>query len=184
MSEIGILNNSTLAKYAQLTDYVETMDKNTDNKLQEVQDKYILPLSIVIYAMAGVVLGFSVVLILSALCICCCKKFTCRRLVYLSCVVLTLMGILCFLVSLLMSAATAGSHYGCHYVEGSLQTRAEFEYRFKPVFNNDVLTKMVAQCVTKEGTGIVVNSSQPLASSSASLSSIVESITSLKDSLA
>ncbi len=55
---------------------------------------------------------------------------------YLIFTVLTLMGIVFFVLSIVMSATTVGSHYGCKYIDGGLQTKAEFVYRFSPIFQN------------------------------------------------
>lgn len=68
------------------------------------------------------------------------------------------MGILLFILSLVASGVTAGTHYGCQYVEVALHNRSEFMYRMNPIFNNTALTNMVAQCATNDSNGIILNS--------------------------
>lgn len=66
------------------------------------------------------------------------------------------MGILCFVLSLGMSAATVGSHYGCNYVETGILTKKEFVYKFGPIFKNQALTELMAECAAKEGSGNIL----------------------------
>lgn len=154
--KVGI-SISPLQKYADLTDKVENLDKSIDSRLTTIKDQYIDPISIAIYVLAGVVMLFCTFLILASILVCC-GKFSFRKFVYFSCTFITLLGVVFFLLALVFSLTTAAVYYGCDYVEGALQSKALFEYRFGPVFNNEVLTKMIAQCVTKESTGIIVNS--------------------------
>jgi hypothetical protein len=115
---------SPLQKYAELVGAVEKLDANIDLKLENAEKNFVNPISIAIYAMAAISLFFCVLVFIAALMVCICKKFSCRYLLYCSCTFLTLLGILCFALALVFSVTTAGTHYGCHYVEGSLQTRA------------------------------------------------------------
>ncbi len=111
-------------KYVELINVVEDLDKKTDNQLTTVQDSGITPISIAIYVLASLSLVFSIILIVSALFICQCNKFSIRKLIYPSCFIISIIGILFFIISLVMSAATMGTHYACHYIDIGLQTKA------------------------------------------------------------
>jgi hypothetical protein len=91
---------------------------------------------------------FSIIAIVVAFFICLGNKYNYRKFLYVSVIVLTILGILCFILSLVFSASTAGVHYGCTYIQGGFATRKDFTYRFGPVIGNLVLTEMMAQCVT------------------------------------
>lgn len=72
----------------------------------------------------------------------------CTKVVYGSCAILTVIGVLVFILSVVLSLGTGGTHYGCQYVERGLSTNADFKYRFEPIFNHELLTEMMAQCTT------------------------------------
>lgn len=105
-------------------DYVENIDKNTDTTLQEVNDKYIYPIYIVIYAIAAGTILITFILIISVLSVCCCKIYGCRNILYLTCGLLTIIALVWFVLSVVMSGLTAGSHYSCKYIEGALLNRS------------------------------------------------------------
>lgn len=129
--------------------------------MQQGQDKYVGPIYIVTYVIAGVVILFSLVILICTFCVCCSLKYNYRKGIYFSCAFLTFMGILLFILSLVASGVTAGTHYGCQYVEVALNNRSEFVYRMNPIFNNTVLTNMIAQCATNDSNGVVLNSTLP-----------------------
>ncbi len=79
---------------------------------------------IIIYVIAGVVIVFSVITFFASCAICVGKMYSCRIFLYSGCCILSIAGIICFAISLLMSVTTAGLHYGCQYVEGGLQTKS------------------------------------------------------------
>lgn len=68
---------------------------------------------------------------------------------YFSCSVLTFLAIIAFLLAILTSFTTAATHFACIYADGALETKAEFVYRFNPIFKNQVLSQMVAECATR-----------------------------------
>lgn len=103
---------------------VENLDKKTDNQLTTGQNIGITPISVAIYVLAALSLLFSIILIISAICVCQCNKFSIRKLMYPSCFFISIIGILFFIISLVMSAATMGTHYACHYIDIGLQTKA------------------------------------------------------------
>lgn len=156
--KLSQISNASLIKYASLLDSVEEMNENSDQKMTEMQNNYVTPLLIIVYVISSLVILFAIVLFVVTCMICCYNRFNRRKILYFSIGVLTVLGILTFLLALLFSVSTAGVHYGCHYVEGSFDTQAEFKYRFGPIFNNTILTEMMAQCATKEGNGNLVNS--------------------------
>lgn len=135
------------------------MDQETDAKMETYQKTIVSPLSIFIYVLAALVIVAAIVLIIASLMICLKDKIACTKVLYGSCTVLTLAGIIFFILSIAMSAGTAGTHYGCSYVEVGLKNKTEFVKRFEPIFNNTLLTQMVAECASKEGSGIIVNTS-------------------------
>lgn len=100
------------------------MDRETDDQLTTVQNSYITPLLIVIYIIASLALITSVLVIIGTCCICFKDKLPWSKVLFAACVVITFLAILCFILSLGMSAATAGSHYGCHYIEIGLQNKS------------------------------------------------------------
>ena len=91
--------------------------------MSSVQSKYVSPLLVVTYIIACLIIVASIVIMVASFMICCYDMFNCRKLVYGMCGVLTLLGILCFVLSLLLSAATLTTHYGCNYVETGIQTK-------------------------------------------------------------
>lgn len=89
-----------------------------------------------IYIIAGVVIVFSALAFISTCAICVCKIFSCRNFLYIFCFILTIAGILCFVLAIATSLLTAGTHYGCQYIEGGITSKSEFVYRFGPIFGN------------------------------------------------
>jgi len=95
---------------------VEDMNNKTDTKLTEIQNSYISPILIVIYIIAGLTILFSIVAIVSTCIICIKSKWATRKVLYAAVAVLTVLGLLVFILSIALSGSTAGVHYMCHYV--------------------------------------------------------------------
>lgn len=92
------------------------MDRQTDDQLTTVQNSYLTPFLILIYVIAALALITAIVVIIATTCICFRDKLAWSKVIFGACVVVTILAILCFILSLVMSVATAGSHYGCHYI--------------------------------------------------------------------
>jgi hypothetical protein len=69
-----------------------------------------------LYIIAGLAILFAIILLISTIMISWKNRIP-SKIFYSSCTILSIIGILFFILSLAMSAATAGTHYGCHYIE-------------------------------------------------------------------
>lgn len=82
--------------------------------------------TIVITAVFGVLIGFSVFGILGALMMTFCEKTSCRYLVYFTCAFLFLLGIIAFLLAVLFSIFTPVLYYGCDFLQFSVESGDNF----------------------------------------------------------
>lgn len=92
------------------------MDKQTNQKFETYQSMIVSPLSVVIYVVAALAILAAVVIIVAAVMICVKEKLACTRVLYGACGAITVAGIFFFVLSIGMSAGTAGTHYGCSYI--------------------------------------------------------------------
>ena len=75
--------------------------------------QYLTLVTTIITAFFGVVVGLSVLVILGALLMTFCEKYKCRYLIYFACVILTLFGIVGFLLSTLLSIVVPPVYFTC-----------------------------------------------------------------------
>ena len=76
-------------------------------------------ITIVVTALFGVIIFFSILGITGALIMTFCNKFKCRYLVYFACVFLFIMGLIFFLLAVLFGALTPALYYGCTFLQTS-----------------------------------------------------------------
>ena len=67
----------------------------------------------VMTAFFGVVVGLSILGILGAIMMTFCDKYKCRYLIYFSCTLLTIIGIVCFLLATVFSALVPAFYFTC-----------------------------------------------------------------------
>lgn len=75
----------------------------------------------------GVVIGFTVLAIIGCLLMSFCDKFKCRYLIYFSCLILFVIGIIGFLFSTIFSVMTPVLYYSCEFVDYTLASPANFK---------------------------------------------------------
>lgn len=77
-------------------------------------------------AFYGVFIGFGALCLLGTLLTCCCGKYGCRHLIYFSCFILFLVGLLGALLSTLFSIFVPALTWGCSFMDVTLTSQAGF----------------------------------------------------------
>lgn len=103
----------------------------------------------------GVFIGLGVLSIVGTLMMTFCDKYKCRYLLYFVCTILTVLGILCFFLTILFSIFTPVIYFACDYINVTISSQAGFSTNLEPLVGSD-LTNMVGVCLPG-GTGDIVN---------------------------
>jgi hypothetical protein len=74
----------------------------------------------------GVTIGFAVLMLIATLLVAFCDKPGCRYLMYFTCFILFLIGIMGFLLTLLFSVIAPTVYFGCQFIDYSLSSTANF----------------------------------------------------------
>ena len=74
----------------------------------------------------GVTIGVASMMLLGALLVAFCDKINCRYLIYVSCVLVFLLGVVGFALSLIFSLVVPTVYFGCQFMESSLSSSASF----------------------------------------------------------
>lgn len=67
-------------------------------------------------------LAFAIVLLVSTICMCM-NRDRCKKIFYLSCGLVTIMGIFVFLLSVGASAVASTSYYSCKYLHNGMSSK-------------------------------------------------------------
>lgn len=103
----------------------------------------------------GVFIGLGVLSIVGTLMMTFCDKYKCRYLLYFVCTILTVLGILCFMLTILFSIFTPVIYLGCDFLTATISSSAGFSTNLSPILGGD-LTNMVGVCLPG-GNGDIVN---------------------------
>jgi hypothetical protein len=74
----------------------------------------------------GVFIGFSTLALLGALLTVCCDKYGCRHLIYFSCIILFIVGLIGSLLATFFSIFLPGLTWGCSFIDTALATTTGF----------------------------------------------------------
>jgi hypothetical protein len=104
----------------------------------------------------GVLIGFSTLGLLGALLTVCCDKYGCRHLIYFSCFVLFIVGLIAALLATLFSIMLPGMTWGCSYLDTALATSSGFTTNLGTPLGSAVAGQL-APCMPF-GNGNIINS--------------------------
>ncbi len=131
--------------------------------------------TIVVTAIFGVFIGLGVLSILGAILMTCCDKYSCRYLVYFVCVILTLLGIVCFILAILFSVITPVLYLGCDFLTVSISSSSGFNTNLGAKLGAQI-SSYLGVCLPG-GTGDIINQIQGVNMSSiTSLTTTVSSM--------
>ena len=111
--------------------------------------------TIAVTAVFGVFIGLGVLSIVATLMMTCCDKYKCRYLIYFVCTILTVLGIFCFLITIIFSLLTPIIYFSCDFINVTIASEAGFSKNLDPLLGSG-LTTMVGVCLPG-GTGDIVN---------------------------
>ena len=77
---------------------------------------YLTYVTLAVTIFFGVLVGLSVLVILGALLMTFCEKYKCRYLIYFSCCLLIIFGIVGFLLSIIFSAIVPALYFSCEFI--------------------------------------------------------------------
>ena len=81
----------------------------------------------VLTALFGVIVGLGVLGILGAVLMTFCDKYKCRYLIYFSCCILWVIGIVWFLLATLFSLLVPALYFSCQFINYSIGSAANFD---------------------------------------------------------
>lgn len=110
--------------------------------------------TIAVTAFFGVFIALSVLNIVAALLMTFCDKFSCRYLIYFTCLIFFLLGIFCFLLSFLFSIITPILYFGCDFITTSISSPAGFNTNVGSLLGAQ-LSSYVSVCLPG-GTGRII----------------------------
>ena len=99
------------------------------------------------YVILGMTIFFSFTLLLGA-CGLLCYKYSCRNMVYCSCILLWILCLVHFIFALFFSFSTPLIYYGCIYLTEGFDEPALFEKNLEPIFDNSTIGNLLSQCLT------------------------------------
>jgi hypothetical protein len=83
----------------------------------------------------GGLVGIASVGALAALLLLICNFYKCRFLLYFTCIILVVVGFICFLLSIIISALIPVAYFGCDFLIFSLSSKANFNSNFVFIFS-------------------------------------------------
>ena len=81
-----------------------------------------------------------------------CYQYSCRNLIYCSCIFLWFLALAHFILALFFSATTPLIYYGCSYATDSLDNPEIFKDYMEPVIRDSDLGEVISMCL-KRGDG-------------------------------
>lgn len=107
---------------------------------------YMKIVTTVVTAFFGVFIGLGVIGIIGVVLMTFCDKYSCRYLIYFVCLILTILGIISFLLAFLFSIITPVLYLGCDFINTSISSQSGFSTNLQPVLGNQ-LSNMVKVCL-------------------------------------
>ena len=111
------------------TTYMTDLDNSLYTTLQTVDERQ-GDIHIGVRLVYGLTIGVASVMLLGALLVAFCDKIQCRYLIYVSCVLLFLIGVAGFLLSVIFSLMVPTIYFGCQFMSYSLASSSNFNCTF------------------------------------------------------
>jgi len=106
-------------------------------------------------AFFGVFIGLGVLAIIGTILMTCCDKYSCRYLIYFTCVILFVLGLICFFLSVIFSILTPTIYFACDFLSTTISSPANFTTNIQPLLGAS-LTGYVSVCLPG-GTGDITS---------------------------
>lgn len=103
----------------------------------------------------GITAGFSVLVVIGTLLVVCCDKYSCRYLMYFSCGVLFVIGVVGFIISIVLSITTPTVYFGCQFLTNSLSSSTNFTNNFQSLVGNATVLSYVTTCLPTSSGNII-----------------------------
>ena len=103
----------------------------------------------------GITIGISSMMLLGALLVAFCDKINCRYLIYFSCVLVFILGIVGFALSLIFSLVVPTVYFGCQFMETSLSSSTYFDSTFASLITNSTIRGYMGTCLSSSSGNIV-----------------------------
>ena len=145
MDNSANFSSSNLTIMKGIFDDVEDVDFKLYKTFQILDDGLIKVLLIGGYVILGATIFFSLTFMLGA-CGLMCYKYTCRNVVYCSCVLLWILAIIHFLFALFFSFTTPLAYYGCIYITDGFENPELYNENLDPIFKDSSFGDILAIC--------------------------------------
>ena len=122
--EDGFADTKTTMTDFQTT--IDEFDSGFGSTLATLDDVLAI-ITTAVTALFGVLIGLTVLGIIGAIIMTFCNKFGCRYLIYFTCVILFIIGIVLFLVSIIFAILTPTLYYGCDFLTYSIASESNFQ---------------------------------------------------------
>jgi hypothetical protein len=114
------------SKITNFTNFVTDADNNNYNLLKKVSDNKSL-ITLGVKLVYGITIGIASLMLLGTLMVAFCDKTKCRYLMYSTCIILFLIGILGFFLSFVFSILAPVTFFGCQFINHSLSSASNFD---------------------------------------------------------
>lgn len=114
---------------------------------------YLKIITQVVTAFFGVFIGLGVFGIIGVVLMTFCNKYSCRYLIYFICLILTILGILSFLLAILFSIITPVLYLSCDFINVTIGSQDGFSTNLQPILGT--ATNMIKVCLPG-GTGDII----------------------------
>lgn len=128
-SEIGNFNGAVDGVRTTVDDLAKGIeDSDTLYKtIIDITSSIFSIFTVVLTAFFGVIVGLGILGILGAILMAFCDKYKCRYLIYFSCCILFLIGIVGFLIAIILSIVVPAIFWSCAFISFSLESPANFK---------------------------------------------------------
>jgi len=98
--------------------------------------------NLALQAFYGVFIGFAALCLLGTFLTCCCEKYGCRHLIYFSCLILFIVGLIGALLSTIFSIGIPVLTWGCSFLDTTLGSQAGFTANLGNALGFSVATQL------------------------------------------